>query len=106
MEKGVCVNKKTTSVLEMDFVVTMSYFRETDVAKDILAGSIDRVDRQKVIGGVGAYILSPEKTAEQIRLMNGLGLAGHCIFSYTTFRDKPGFAETVESLVRDNRSSD
>jgi len=90
----------------MDFVVTMSYFRETDVARDILLKSIGRVDKKKVIGGIGAYILSPEKTAEQIRLMSDLGLAGYSIFSYATFRDNPGFADTVDTLVRRNRTSE
>jgi len=83
----------------VDFVVTMSYFRETDVLGEVLHSSLQQVDRKKVIGGIGAYILTPEKTAEQIILMGNLGLPGYCLFSYTTFKDNPNFAESLHSLL-------
>ncbi len=83
----------------MDFVVTMSYFRETDVLSEVLNNSLQQVDKQKVLGGVGAYILTPEKTAEQVLLMSNMGLPGYCIFSYTTLKDNPGFSESLHSLL-------
>jgi uncharacterized lipoprotein YddW (UPF0748 family) len=82
----------------MDFVVTMSYHPDTDWVRDVLSGSLKKVDRKKVIGGIGAYKLKPEETAKQIELMNNLGLLGYCMFSYTTFNENPGFAETLKKI--------
>ncbi len=82
----------------MDFVVTMSYFPETDLVKSVLEKSLANVDRKKVIGGIGVYRLNPGETARQIRLMSELGLMGHCLFSYTTFYENPGFADTLHNI--------
>lgn len=83
----------------VDFVVTMSYFPETAWVEDVLNDSLKKVDRRKVIGGIGAYKLTPEETAGQIKLMRNLRLSGYCIFSYTTFTENPHFAESLDSLV-------
>ena len=82
----------------VDFVVTMSYFPETDWVEDVLNDSLKKVDRRKVVGGIGAYKLRPEETAEQMQLMNDLGLLGYSIFSYTTFKEEPQFAESLQAL--------
>jgi len=83
----------------VDFVVTMSYFPETAWFEDVLNDSLKKVDRRKVIGGIGAYKLTPEETANQIKLMFNLKLSGYCIFSYSTFIENPHFAESLDSLV-------
>ena len=73
----------------VDFVVTMSYFRDSDQLLEVMSKNIDKVDERKIIGGIGAYLLKPEKTAEQISLVRGMGFLGYCIFSYTTFLANP-----------------
>jgi len=83
----------------VDFVVTMSYFPETAWVEDVLNDSLKKADRRKVIGGIGAYKLTPEQTAAQIKLMGDLGLSGYCIFSYNTFINIPHFAESLDSLI-------
>ena len=50
------------------------------------------------VGGIGAYKLRPEETAEQMQLMNDLGLLGYSMFSYTTFKEEPQFAESLQAL--------
>lgn len=83
----------------VDFVVTMSYFPETDWIEDVLRDSLKKVDRRKVIGGIGAYLIPPERMVEQVRLMQKLDLMGYSIFSYTTFTENPDYAEIVDTLL-------
>ena len=83
----------------VDFVVTMSYFPETEWVEDVLNDSLKNVDRKKVLGGIGAYKLTPEETADQIRLMRNMGLMGYCIFSYTTLSNNPHFAKSLKELT-------
>ncbi len=82
----------------VDFVVTMSYFPETAWVEDVLNDSLKNVDRKKVLGGIGAYKLTPGETADQIKLMRNMGLMGYCIFSYTTL-NSPHFAESLKALT-------
>ncbi len=83
----------------VNFVVTMTYFPETAWVEDVLNDSLNKVDRRKVVGGIGAYKLTPEETAEQVKLMHNLNLLGYSIFSYSTFIENPHFAESLDSLI-------
>jgi uncharacterized lipoprotein YddW (UPF0748 family) len=83
----------------VDFVVTMSYFPERDYVEDVLRDSLRKVNKKKIVGGIGAYLLSPNETANQIQLMRSMGLLGYCIFSYTTFVENRHFADTLDSLT-------
>ncbi len=82
----------------VDFVVTMSYFPETILVENVMKNSLKKVDRRKVVGGIGAYSLQPRETKEQIKLMRNLGLMGYCIFSYSTFAQNPHYAGSIGVL--------
>lgn len=82
----------------VDFVVPMCYHEETAWIEDVLSGSLEGVDRSRVVGGVGVYKVMPGVMLEQISLMKQLGLAGYCLFSYTTFAEDPLFGDALERL--------
>jgi len=86
----------------VDFVVTMSYFEEVEEFFDVMRASLIKVDGRKVIGGIGAYKVIPEKAAEQISLIRRWGLMGFCFFSYTVFLENPQYVEILEENVTVN----
>jgi uncharacterized lipoprotein YddW (UPF0748 family) len=66
----------------VDFVVPMSYYLEKNVFEFILDLSLRRVDKEKVVPGIGIYRLAPDKAMEQVEIAKTRGTAGFCLFSY------------------------
>lgn len=82
----------------VDFVVTMSYLRENDELFEVMSTNIEKVDKRKIIGGIGVYLLQPEKTAEQISLVREMGFLGYCLFSYSAFLEGP-YSDLTSDLL-------
>ena len=80
----------------VDFVVTMSYLEDDESFISILNTSLKKVDRRKVIGGIGIYKVRPEIASKQIAIARDMGLMGYCLFSYSTFVGDPQFAEYLK----------
>jgi uncharacterized lipoprotein YddW (UPF0748 family) len=68
----------------VDFVVTMAYFSENGTFDAVLNRALQRVDRRKIIAGIGIYKMNPETALQQISLVRDRGLLGYSLFSYTT----------------------
>jgi len=83
----------------LDFVVTMSYYPDTNTYHEVMEANFEKVDPRRIVGGIGVYRINPVRAAEQIRLVRRLGLLGYCFFSYTTFLEDPSLARTLSSLV-------
>ncbi|MFC1512052.1 glycoside hydrolase family 10 protein [Candidatus Latescibacterota bacterium] len=82
----------------VDFVVPMCYYPQTDVVADVLADIPPDIDRKRVIGGLGAYRLTPDVLGEQIALTQRMGLSGFSLFSYSSLAGDPAFTRALTSL--------
>jgi len=80
----------------VDFVVTMSYLEDDESFISILNTSLKKVDRRKVIGGIGIYKVKPEIASKQIAIASDMGLLGYCLFSYNTFVGDPQFTKYLK----------
>ena len=80
----------------VDFVVAMSYFDENETFINVLDTSLKKVDRRKVIGGIGIYKIKPEIASEQIAIVRKMGLLGYCLFSYKVFVENPEYSSGFE----------
>ncbi|MBA7582119.1 hypothetical protein ES708_24039 [subsurface metagenome] len=80
----------------------MSYFTDIEDSRNVLTASLRKVDRRKIIGGIGVYLLSPEDAGKQISLMRELGLLGFCIFSYTSLVENPDYAKVFGKYISIN----
>lgn len=80
----------------VDFVVTMSYQEDDESFITVLNASLNKVDRRKVIGGIGIYKIEPEIASKQIAIARDMGLLGYCLFSYNTFVGDPRFAKYLK----------
>lgn len=89
----------------VDFVVPMSYHARTDEYRDAYGTILARVDRRKIIGGIGVYMISPETAEEQAAVTRDLGLLGYCAFSYGACREDPKREAGMQRLVRAGRVS-
>ena len=83
----------------VDFVVTMSYYPDTEQFFTVMSESLQKADKRKIIAGIGIYKLTPKKTAEQIALVHDMNLLGYCFFSYTTLLENPQFSPSLDALV-------
>ncbi|MFC1528473.1 glycoside hydrolase family 10 protein [Candidatus Latescibacterota bacterium] len=86
----------------VDFVVTMSYFPETEKLFEVMSANVKSADRKKIIGGIGTYLVTPEKTADQISLIRQMDLLGYCLFSYTVFLENSQYGKRLDTLVPSN----
>ncbi|MBT4482673.1 MAG: family 10 glycosylhydrolase [Candidatus Latescibacteria bacterium] len=86
----------------VDFVVTMSYFPETEKLFEIMSVNLKSAERKKIIGGIGTYLTTPEKTADQISLIRQMDLLGYCLFSYTVFLENSQYAQHLDTLAPPN----
>ncbi|MHB9030303.1 MAG: glycoside hydrolase family 10 protein [Candidatus Latescibacterota bacterium] len=84
----------------VDFVVLMSYISHNGRFRDTLNSAIAKSDRRKIIGGVGAYMISPEAVGEQISYTRELGLLGYCTFSYGACRGNPLLEASLKKTVQ------
>ncbi len=80
----------------VDFVVPMCYFPETGQVENSLTGLPADIDRKRIVGGLGAYKLTPELLTEQIALTKKLGLDGYCVFSYSDLAGNAGFDQALK----------
>jgi len=76
----------------VDFVVTMSYYPDTNQLFDVMKTNIERTTANRIIGGVGIYMTDADVAARQIALLREMDIMGICIFSYTTFLEQPRLA--------------
>ena len=83
----------------VDFVVPMSYYTENVKFATILAKSLDKVDKRKIVGGIGLYKLDPSKALEQISIVRKQGLLGYCLFSYATLRDDARYIKRYRTVI-------
>ncbi len=83
----------------VDFVVTMSYLEDDESFITVLNTSLNKVDRRKVIGGIGIYKIEPEIASKQIAIVRDMGLMGYCLFSYNTFVGDPRFTKYLKMLL-------
>lgn len=78
----------------LDLVFPMAYHREPEATFNYLKVVKER-SGVPVVGGVGAYLQPPEVMAETLRLLEPLGLAGICFFSYNTFEQNPAYLDRI-----------
>ncbi|MCE5250580.1 family 10 glycosylhydrolase [bacterium] len=78
----------------VDFVVTMGYFPENGVFTANIDRALKKVDKKKIIGGIGIYRMDPEKAMQQITSVREAGLLGYCLFSYSTFTENSQYRAT------------
>ncbi len=84
----------------VDFVVTMNFVAQNGKFRDILHSSLRKVDRGKVIAGIGVWQLTPEQALEQVECARKSGLPGYCLFSYSACSDNPAMQKSLMKLVR------
>ncbi len=83
----------------MDFVVPMSYYGENSKFVDVLKRSLEKVDKRKIISGIGIYTIDPGEAIRQVSLVRSKGLLGFCLFSYTTFEQKPRYRSQLRRIL-------
>ena len=83
----------------VDFVVPMSYYSENGRYAAILDSTLDKVDKRKIVGGIGLYRLDPPKALEQISIVRERGLLGYCLFSYAILRDDAQYARRYRAAI-------
>ncbi|MFC1573890.1 glycoside hydrolase family 10 protein [Candidatus Latescibacterota bacterium] len=83
----------------MDFVVPMSYYGENGMFDDVLKRSLNKVDKRKIISGIGIYTVNPSEAIRQVSLVRSKGLLGFCLFSYTTFEQEPRYRNHLSRIL-------
>lgn len=84
----------------LDFVVTMSYYPDNKMYRDIMEDNLELVDARKVVGGIGAYKMDAKNAVSQAELIRELGLLGHCVFSYTTLVENPRYSRSFSKAAQ------
>ena len=72
----------------LDTVLPMAYDTDTGVVIQQMQLALQVADGRPVIGGIGAWRISPESTVNKIRALRRLGARGFCLFSYDTITQK------------------
>jgi len=72
----------------LDTVLPMAYDTDTKVVIQQMQLALQAADGRPVIGGIGAWRISPESTVNKIRALRRLGARGFCLFSYDTITQK------------------
>jgi uncharacterized lipoprotein YddW (UPF0748 family) len=72
----------------LDTVLPMAYDTDTGVVIRQMRLVLQVAEGRPVIGGIGAWRISPDSTINKIRAMRELGTRGFCLFSYDTITQK------------------
>ncbi|MGQ9523855.1 MAG: glycoside hydrolase family 10 protein [Armatimonadota bacterium] len=66
----------------LDLACPMTYHEDTEQFAGWVEAAVQNSCNRPVWAGIGAYLLSPESTAEKVRTARQLGASGFCLFSY------------------------
>ncbi len=88
----------------LDTVLPMAYDTDTGAVIRQIQLALQAAAGRPVIGGIGAWRITPESTINKIRAMRRLGTRGFCLFSYdviTRYGASEDYLSQIASVVND-----
>ena len=80
----------------VDFICPMNYTKDDEAFVKNTEYALEKMNRGKLVVGIGAHLLDKNELAEQIKAVNRLSVDGYSIFSYTVLVDNPEFIEVLK----------
>ncbi len=82
----------------LDTLALMAYERNPTAVEKHLREAVRLVGNRPLIGGLGAWLVSPSRTMQKIATVRRLGLRGFSLFSYDALTEKGTRATYFEAL--------
>ena len=80
----------------VDFICPMNYTKDDEAFVKNTEYALEKMNRGKLVVGIGAHLLDKNELAGQIKAVNRLSVDGYSIFSYTVLVDNPEFIEVLK----------